>query len=483
MIKNERQYRITKAQADRFQDVLSQMVAKEADPTVHPLLFKAQQDAVRSQLDDLRRELAEYDALRSGERSVLAVEDFNELPRALIKARIAANLSQKQLADRLGLKEQQVQQYESTEYAGASFTRVLEVIQALGILVREDVFLPSAQVSKKRLFQRLQEMGVDRQFAMKRLLPRPLAAWLEADTKEADVLGSAALQAAAQIGRVYNVSPSAMFGNGPLDLSASAVDFARFKMPARVEERKTNAYTVYAHYLSLLLLEATAHLERKPVPTNAKAIRADIVRQYGDVTFESAIRYVWGLGIPVLPLNDPGGFHGACWRVERRNVIVLKQGAHSLARWLFDLIHELSHAGESPEAENLAVIEADETSAERRNSQAEQDASRLAGEVVLDGRAEELAGKCVRAAGGKIPLLKAAVGRVASREHVPSGALANYLAWRLSMQGEDWWSTANALQEVGGDPWRIARDCCSEHIRLEKLNDADRSLLLQALAD
>ena len=54
-----------------------------------------------------------------------------ELPATLIKARIARGLSQKDLADRIGLKEQQIQRYEATDYASASLTRIKEVVSAL----------------------------------------------------------------------------------------------------------------------------------------------------------------------------------------------------------------------------------------------------------------------------------------------------------------------------------------------------------------
>ena len=54
-----------------------------------------------------------------------------ELPATLIKARIARGLSQKDLADRIGLKEQQIQRYEATDYASASLTRIKEFVSAL----------------------------------------------------------------------------------------------------------------------------------------------------------------------------------------------------------------------------------------------------------------------------------------------------------------------------------------------------------------
>ena len=55
----------------------------------------------------------------------------DELPTVLIKARISQGLSQKDLAERIGLKEQQIQRYEATDYASASLSRIKEVANAL----------------------------------------------------------------------------------------------------------------------------------------------------------------------------------------------------------------------------------------------------------------------------------------------------------------------------------------------------------------
>src|SRR5580692_215477 len=123
MIKNERQYRITKAQLERFSDAIKHVEAA-SDSGIDPLLKKAQFEALQSQFKDLQDELLAYEALQAGNAHVVEVESFDEIPSALIRARIAAGLSQKDLAERLGLKEQQVQRYEATNYAGASFSRL-----------------------------------------------------------------------------------------------------------------------------------------------------------------------------------------------------------------------------------------------------------------------------------------------------------------------------------------------------------------------
>lgn len=159
MIKNDREYRITKSQAAKFERALAELSASGGDARLHPLVQKAQSDALKSQLEDLQEQIAEYEGLQSGQWSVISLNSLEELPRALIQARIAAGLTQRELAERLGLKEQQIQRYEATEYASASLARLNEVARALGVRIREDVFLvsPHHQPSEE-LLERLRDL-------------------------------------------------------------------------------------------------------------------------------------------------------------------------------------------------------------------------------------------------------------------------------------------------------------------------------------
>jgi transcriptional regulator with XRE-family HTH domain len=456
----------------------------EKNGKIHPLLRKAEEDALRSQLADLRAQLEEYEGLQAGKRAVFQLESLEELPRALIQARIASGLSQKELAEKLELKEQQIQRYEATEYASASLSRLIEVIRALEVKVREDVFLPDAHISFATLFKRLKEVGIDRNLVLARLLPPSITAHLQKrETAQEHGEDTFVLQAAARIGRVFGWTPDVLLGASPLQLNTAAVGATRFKVAARADERRINAYTVYAQYLAALVLDATPHLPRKPIPTEADTFRKAVVSAFGSVTFEHVLRYVWSLGVAVLPLNDPGVFHGACWRVDGRNVSVLKQRTLSAARWLFDLLHETDHAGHAPEQDQFAVIEASETSMERWESLDEQAASRFAGDVMLAGRSEELAEKCVEVAKGSVERLKAAVPRVAKQEHVPVDFLANYMAFRLSLQKINWWGAATNLQAEGPDPWKTARNIFLEQAAFERINELDRTLLMQALSE
>ena len=133
MIKNERQYRTTKAQAERFSQTLQSLRRRSGGADgVHPLIAKAQEDALRSQIADLEGELREYASLKAGGFQLDGLNVLSDLSILLIKARIAQGLSQRELAERIGVKEQQVQRYEATDYASASLTRIREVASALG---------------------------------------------------------------------------------------------------------------------------------------------------------------------------------------------------------------------------------------------------------------------------------------------------------------------------------------------------------------
>ena len=133
MIKNEKQYRITKAQVRRFQDAVAELAAQDLPSNVSARLWEAQREAARSQVEELQEQVEAYERLSAGRSKEVVLEAVEDLPKALIRARIAAGLTQEGLARRLGVKPQQVQRYEATEYESASFARILKVMQALGL--------------------------------------------------------------------------------------------------------------------------------------------------------------------------------------------------------------------------------------------------------------------------------------------------------------------------------------------------------------
>ena len=132
MIKNERQYWVTRSEMERFERLLTESDESGAgDDDVHPLIAKARRDASNSRLLDLKADLQEYESLKAGKFDVSGLMIVSALPEMLIKARIARGMTQRDLAARIGLKEQQIQRYEATDYASASLSRIMDVVAGL----------------------------------------------------------------------------------------------------------------------------------------------------------------------------------------------------------------------------------------------------------------------------------------------------------------------------------------------------------------
>ena len=142
MIKNERQYKITRSRAAEVCCTLGELQRTPLADGLQTEMRKLQLDALCGTLGDLGAELAEYDALHDA--TLIEATGIEQLPIALIRARIACGLTQRQLAERVGLHEQAIQRYEATDYAGVSFARLVEVADALDLTIHYDVRLTQA---------------------------------------------------------------------------------------------------------------------------------------------------------------------------------------------------------------------------------------------------------------------------------------------------------------------------------------------------
>ena len=133
MITNERQYRNNKTLIQRFTASLEQMQQSQPPIDVHPRIWQAEQEAIQSQIEELSGDVLAYEKLKSGQVRSFAVDSLEGLPLALIQARIAQGLTQKDLANRLGVREQQVQQDEENLYSSASLRRLKQLAEVLNV--------------------------------------------------------------------------------------------------------------------------------------------------------------------------------------------------------------------------------------------------------------------------------------------------------------------------------------------------------------
>jgi HTH-type transcriptional regulator/antitoxin HipB len=137
MIQNERQYKVTQTKLKELEQAAANVEIE--DSSLHPRQILSQKNSYNKIIGTLKKELAEYEELKSGRIAVFQIESFNDLPTALIKARIALGMTQKELAEKIDTQEQQIQRYEANHYHAISFNRMMKVVQALGISFKNSV--------------------------------------------------------------------------------------------------------------------------------------------------------------------------------------------------------------------------------------------------------------------------------------------------------------------------------------------------------
>ena len=349
MIRNERQYRTTLRQRQMLAEALDDLAGRSISLPTSPTgpepgdraaqIVELERASLVGQLAELDAQVHEYEQLRAGQLAVARISSLSDLPDALVRARIAAGLSQRELAERLGMKEQQIQRYEADGYAGASLNRLQEVMAALGVELEGDVQLPTSDTPLSSLRRRLRALGFDRDMVNKRLLGD-----LSGTASQANVLA-----AAERVARLLALPIHELLSTDPVPAFATS---GRFQVPRSAAPARLDAYTRYAESLADIVLRATSHLPAR-LPGDAQAVRAAIddiaatiapgqesAHLDSEVLLRAALGYAASIGVPVLALNDPGAFHGACFSRDGRSIIVLKHASDSPARWLTLILHE-----------------------------------------------------------------------------------------------------------------------------------------------
>ncbi len=481
MIKNERQYRVTKAQLRTFQESLKGVGSMDVPSDVEPEMLAAARSAFAAQLEELQSDVEEYEALQRGEVTRFVADNLSHLPLILIKARIALKLTQRDLASRLDAKEQQVQRWEATDYENASIETLKQVIEALGVETRGELFVPNAQLTAKVFLRKLVSAGIPKDFLLHRLLPSNVATLFD----ERNVVQAGLreiLDAASAVARVFGVHIGDLVSDQPLRLAFAGVAETRFKLLARSKIATLDAYTVYAHYLAALVETCAEPASSRSVPRDWRVVHKALSQPGSPITLLKTLQYLWDHNVVVLPLRDEGAFHGAIWKIRGRFVIIVKQKTALEARWLFDLLHEVGHAALGHVTDETALIEDQPISQDARGSE-EEEANEWAEDTLFNGDSSLLEDACVQACGGRLQRLNRVISNVADRANVNVGALANHMAFRLASEGKDWWGAANNLQAKDYSPFGTVRDALLERIAMRKLNPFDRDLLMRALTE
>jgi len=388
------------------------------------------------------------------------------------------------LADRSGLTAQTISRIEKG-HTDVGFSTLRKLLASMGYTLRDlaaqELELEAEKTPEKSydfLIKKLTRAGIDSNLLTKRIIPTNVQASIVGAQKNQPSL--LLDEAASYVSTVFNWPLQDVWSNKELAVESNAATKALYKMPANANLNQLKAYSHYAFYLTQLVLKASTKSVLRDFPDDAADFKKTLLREYDGIDLESIVRYAWDIGIIVLPLSDSGLFHGAAWNINDKHAIVVKQNTKSHARWVFDLLHELYHILDHLQEPNTSLIEESEISPFSENLQ-EREANSFANLVLFDSKAEDYAQECVEKANWNLAKLSESVKSIASKNKIREDSLANYLAFRLSFQKQNWWPQATKLQITNPDPYSIVIEVLKEKISLNNLNPIENNILKMAM--
>lgn len=141
MIRTEQEHRLARERLDQEAERLSAHRTNLRRQGLKTAELRRAMEPLESFHLQLAEEVESYERLQRGE--VEPIVNLERFGRMLIGLRIAQGVSQRELADRLGVHESQVSRDERNEYHGASLERANRVLEALEAQVQITVIRPT----------------------------------------------------------------------------------------------------------------------------------------------------------------------------------------------------------------------------------------------------------------------------------------------------------------------------------------------------
>ena len=327
---------------------------------------------------------------------------FDDLAEGLIKARIAGGLSQRALAQRLELKEQQIQRYEAERYASASYKRLCQVAHALGVRIENEILLPMVPGSFEGLVAKVSQVGLSREFVVGRLLSTADAAIAEGggarriERPETDREGRGRAGARFWLGARQHLRRTGTVGGMDGDRGGALQD-AEGSSGERPRgcSRRTRTIWPSSPY------GGWPTIRRRRSRPNRPRCGTGFWREARGWTIYAPCCTRCGISAWSCCRSGARGRSTAPAGATRAATPSFSSRRRSTKRaGTFDLLHELFHAAQRPGEKTFELVEADATSSERRESDEEIAASQYAGDVHA-GRHGGGAGAALRGAGPK----------------------------------------------------------------------------------
>jgi len=145
MIHSEKEYKEAVDRIAQEKQRLARQKAELKGMGLGPAEIKRAMDPMLSFHQQLEEEVQAYERLKRGEFEEIG--NLRGLGQLLVSLRIARGLTQRQLAEKLGVHETQVSRDERNEYHGITLERAARILDALGAEVRSRVELSEEELN------------------------------------------------------------------------------------------------------------------------------------------------------------------------------------------------------------------------------------------------------------------------------------------------------------------------------------------------
>jgi len=367
------------------------------------------------------------------------------------------NLSQKFLADAVGMAASQLSKIES----GTSDLRVSTVqslLRTMGAQMSDLSGPDTLEISRKTLRRLALQTGVS-----------------------ADIFDR--LVAFASRGHLVEVLERS-FGWIRESIVAGALQTRQPNVVMRLKAHQSNSLASPLIQLALSVGKAVRANSRTTEYIQPSAdphrIHVEAKNDVGRVTLESLLDWMWGRSLPVVPLLGKSGFSAAVLNIDDRPVVILKEARDLADYWLFDLAHELGHIALGHISET-SLIDVDAPS--RFSSDDDEVAANLfALNLLLPGYERMLNDVRVQSQGSHIRF-KFAVEDVAKRFNVSAGLLGMVAAYELVEIGQekDRWGSAINLAKDEGPGRSVAEVFAQLHLSVNEMSEIEATLVRAAV--
>ncbi len=131
MIRTENENQDSLERLEQMRQLLKAQEKKLAAEGLRPEQIKRALDPSRVLYDQIKEELDTYQQLKKGRFDEL--RNLHGVGQMLIGVRIALGLSQREMAEKIGVHESQVSRDERNEYYGITVERVARILDVLGV--------------------------------------------------------------------------------------------------------------------------------------------------------------------------------------------------------------------------------------------------------------------------------------------------------------------------------------------------------------